>query len=150
MLFLDEPTNGLDPQAIRDFYDILAGLRAQGVTIMITSHILAELQQRVDRLAIMVNGRIKALGSVQQLRDELQLPLQIELRGPQAVLAAARADLGRPAELAEDGNASVLRVRCDRADKMALLQRLAPLAPQLDDLQIHDASLEDLFFGVRT
>ncbi|MEW6707217.1 MAG: ABC transporter ATP-binding protein [Pseudomonadota bacterium] len=148
VLFLDEPTNGLDPQAIRDFYEILAGLRAQGVTVLITSHILAELQQRVDRLAIMVEGRICALGSVQQLRDELKLPLLLELRGEPAALAAVSARLG-DAEATADADPRVLRVRCQRAQKMALLERLAPLAGQLEDLQIHDASLEDLFFGVR-
>ncbi|MGE8376572.1 MAG: ABC transporter ATP-binding protein, partial [Diaphorobacter nitroreducens] len=68
VLFLDEPTNGLDPQAIRDFYTTLRGLQAEGVTMVITSHILAELQERVDRLAILSAGRIQALGSVQQLR----------------------------------------------------------------------------------
>ncbi len=54
VLFLDEPTNGLDPQAIRDFYATLRDLQQQGVTVIITSHILAELQERVDRLAILV------------------------------------------------------------------------------------------------
>lgn len=57
VLFLDEPTNGLDPQAIRDFYAQLQALKATGVTIVITSHILAELQERVDRLAILASGR---------------------------------------------------------------------------------------------
>ncbi|HBD34965.1 MAG TPA: copper ABC transporter ATP-binding protein, partial [Cupriavidus sp.] len=60
LLILDEPTNGLDPAAIHDFYAMLQALREQGVTIVITSHILAELQQRIDRLAIMGNGRILA------------------------------------------------------------------------------------------
>ena len=53
--FWTNPTNGLDPQAIRDFYALLDEQRAQGVTVLITSHILAELQERVDRLAIMAN-----------------------------------------------------------------------------------------------
>ena len=75
VLFLDEPTNGLDPQAIRDFYATLRTLQSSGVTIVITSHILAELQERVDRLAIMANGRIQALGSVQALREQAQIPL---------------------------------------------------------------------------
>ena len=79
VLFLDEPTNGLDPQAIRDFYATLRGLQAEGVTMVITSHILAELQERVDRLAILSAGRIQALGSVQQLREQTRMPLSFEL-----------------------------------------------------------------------
>ena len=62
VLFLDEPTNGLDPQAIRDFYATLRGLSQQGVTIVITSHILAELQERVGRLGIMASGKLQAVG----------------------------------------------------------------------------------------
>ena len=75
VLFLDEPTNGLDPQAIRDFYATLRGLQADGVTVIITSHILAELQERVDRLAIMAAGKVQAVGSVQALREQTQMPL---------------------------------------------------------------------------
>ncbi|KAB2888620.1 MAG: ABC transporter ATP-binding protein, partial [Burkholderiaceae bacterium] len=69
VLLLDEPTNGLDPLAIRDFYATLRTLQQGGVTIVITSHILAELQERVDRLAILAAGRLQALGSVQALRE---------------------------------------------------------------------------------
>ena len=60
ILFLDEPTTGLDPEAIRSFYAILRQLRSEGVTMVITSHILAEIQERVDRLAIMTAGKIQA------------------------------------------------------------------------------------------
>ena len=67
LLLLDEPTTGLDPSAIRDFYDQLDLLRSQGVTLVISSHILAELQQRVDALAMLSNGRVCAQGSVQAL-----------------------------------------------------------------------------------
>ena len=67
LLLLDEPTTGLDPSAIRDFYDQLDLLRSQGVTLVISSHILAELQQRVDALAMLSNGRVCAQGTVQAL-----------------------------------------------------------------------------------
>ena len=97
VLLLDEPTNGLDPQAIRDFYATLRGLQAQGVTIVITSHILAELQERVDRLAILASGRLQALGSVQALRERTHMPL----------------------------------------------------GTRLADVQIHEPSLEDVYFGLR-
>ncbi len=79
ILFLDEPTNGLDPEGIGEFYRMLAELRERGTTVILSSHILAEIQQRVDRLALMSKGRIRALGTVQSLRDALKLPLCIDV-----------------------------------------------------------------------
>jgi Cu-processing system ATP-binding protein len=149
VLFLDEPGNGLDPQAVRDLYATLAELRAQGVTIVIATHVLAELQQRVDRLAIMANGAIVALGSVRALREQLALPLTLELRGAPEALAQARSRLGDAVAVRTDGAAHVLRVTCPRERKMEVLARLAPVASALADLQIHEPSLEDLYFGVR-
>ncbi len=54
-------------------------LQAEGVTVIITSHILAELQQRVDRLAILAAGKIQAVGSVQALREQTRMPLTFEV-----------------------------------------------------------------------
>jgi len=148
VLFLDEPSNGLDPQAIRDFYATLRGLRDEGVTILITSHILAELQERVDRLAIMASGKIQALGSVQALRDQMQLPLSLALRLAPADAALARQALGAlngvHCVVTEQG----LRVSCPREAKMAVLGALNPLGAGLLDLNIHEPSLEDVFFGL--
>jgi Cu-processing system ATP-binding protein len=81
LLFLDEPTTGLDPGAIRDFYRILRELKGEGVTMVLTSHILAEIQERVDRLAIMEGGLIRATGTVQALREAMNLPLTLEIAG---------------------------------------------------------------------
>nr|MDP2189869.1 ABC transporter ATP-binding protein [Rhodoferax sp.] len=149
VLFLDEPTNGLDPQAIRDFYTMLRGLRDTGVTIIITSHVLAELQERVDRLAIMAAGKIQALGSVQDLRDQMQLPLSLALRlapGGAALAQQALSSLsltGVICGVTDEG----LRVSCPRAAKMAVLGALTGLGARLLDLNIHEPSLEDVFFG---
>jgi len=65
ILFLDEPTTGLDPEGIREFYAVLKELNEQDVTVVITSHILAEIQERVQRLAMMKSGKLQALGTVQ-------------------------------------------------------------------------------------
>ncbi len=146
VLFLDEPTNGLDPQAIKEFYELLGALSARGTTILITSHILAELQQRVDRLAIMASGKVVAQGSVDTLREQLDLPLVVALRGRSEVLEAARAAVGDCARALALPEA--LQLQCERARKMELLARLAPLAGQLADLQILEPTLEDLYFGV--
>ena len=147
VLFLDEPTNGLDPQAIRDFYTMLRGLRDAGVTIIITSHVLAELQERVDRLAIMAAGKILALGSVKDLREQVQLPLRLALRlapGDAALAQQALSSLtGVICVVTDEG----LRVSCPRAAKMAVLGALMGLGASLLDLNIHEPSLEDVFFG---
>jgi Cu-processing system ATP-binding protein len=154
VLFLDEPTAGLDPHAIHAFYDTLAGLRGQGVTIVLSSHILAELQARVDRLAVLSGGRVHALGSVQELREQRDLPLAVTLRlVPGAIATAESALLALPrtlvgaAGLVPRRTADGLEVRCPRAAKMALLQALAPLGDGLLDVQIAEPSLEDLFFS---
>lgn len=147
VLFLDEPTNGLDPQAIRDFYATLRGLQAEGVTVIITSHILAELQERVDRLAIMSAGKIQAVGSVQALREQTQMPLVFELQvaaeDAPAIAQALTAVTGATPETLPDG----LRLRCPRAQKMAVLAALAPFGTRVLDVKMLEPSLEDVFFG---
>lgn len=148
VLFLDEPTNGLDPQAIRDFYATLRGLQQQGVTIIITSHILAELQERVDRLAILSSGKVQAVGSVHELRERTGLPVVIEIDlAPQDchdALHALHAATGmKPAQ-----TPSGLQLQCPREHKMAAIAALAPLGARVQDLRLHEPSLEDMFFGL--
>ena len=147
VLFLDEPTNGLDPQAIRDFYATLRGLQADGVTVIITSHILAELQERVDRLAIMAAGKVQAVGSVQALREQTQMPLCfiIDLT-PQDATEACRL-LAQATGITPEVLPTGLRLRCPRTHKMAVLAALAPLGARVQDLKMLEPSLEDVFFG---
>ena len=148
LLFLDEPTTGLDPEAIREFYRILRELKGQGVTMILTSHILAEIQERVDRLAIMKMGRIQALGSVQELREQMDLPLQFQVRLENhdfvETLRAALSEL--PVEnLKVTGNE--VSVECHRRAKMAVLETLARLDGNVADIHVREPSLEDVFLG---
>jgi Cu-processing system ATP-binding protein len=147
VLFLDEPTNGLDPQAIRDFYATLRGLRDSGVTIIITSHILAELQERVDRLAIMSAGKIQALGSVAQLREQMQMPLTLALTLAADDVLLAQDLLGHLAGVACTVVPNGLAVSCPRSSKMTVLHAVHSLGSKLLDLSIQEPSLEDVFFG---
>lgn len=147
LLFLDEPTNGLDPQGILEFYRLLDELRSRGATVILTSHILAEIEQRVDRLALIRNGRLQALGSVQSLRAERDLPLgaHVVLRpGAEAALRQALAQLGLAPLAADQGR---VRFSCPRSAKRALLTALAGLGEQLEDFELREPSLEDIFLG---
>ncbi|RMA60971.1 Cu-processing system ATP-binding protein [Acidovorax sp. 100] len=149
VLLLDEPTNGLDPQAIRDFYATLRGLQARGVTIVITSHILAELQERVDRLAILAAGKLQALGSVQALREQTHMPLAIALTLAATDQAAGVLALAALPGITTTATPNGLHVECPRSAKMAVLAAVAPLGARLLDVNIHEPSLEDVYFGLR-
>lgn len=147
LLFLDEPTNGLDPEGIKEFYGILADLQAQGVTIILTSHILSEIQERVDRLAIMKSGRIQAIGTVQSMREKTTLPLWYELRLAQGGETALHSAIAPISGAAVTVNGSQAVVHCKREVKMAVYQALASLNDRITDIQMREPSLEDIFLG---
>src|SRR5919108_278054 len=71
LLFLDEPTTGLDPQSRRQLWDILRGLRTQGRTILITTHYMDEAERLCDRVAVVDHGKVIALGTPAQLITRL-------------------------------------------------------------------------------
>ena len=145
-LFLDEPTTGLDPEAIRGFYAILRQLRSEGVTMVITSHILAEIQERVDRLAIMTAGKIQACGTVQALREQMALPLRIDIRVDTEHLDTVRTVLGQLPVSAIEAHAGHITLQCRREAKMAVIEALAQDG-RVRDLTVREPSLEDVFFG---
>jgi len=81
MLILDEPTSGLDPEGVRTFYQILENIRKeQKVTVIVSTHILAEIEDRVDRVVIIKGGSIRAEGSLEELYMSLNLPIRFLLR----------------------------------------------------------------------
>lgn len=105
VLLLDEPTNGLDPVGIAEVRENLREIAAQGVTILISSHILAELEKLVERVLVIERGKLLFDGSLGELVRQIgQSTVRYRLRGsdPQAIVAALTR-LGLPAELAAEG-----------------------------------------------
>lgn len=147
LIFLDEPTNGLDPEGIHDFYRILRDVQAQGATIVITSHILAEIQGRVDELVILRAGRIAAQGTLAELRAQMLLPSEIRIALRDGDGARIHAALAPLAGLALSIERDCVRVSCLPGQKLAVLGILAALADAVRDVAIHEPSLEDLFLG---
>lgn len=90
IIFLDEPTTGLDPQARRNLWDLIREIRDQGTTVIITTHYMDEAEQLCDRIAIMDEGQIIALNGPDQLIDDL---LAGGFTRPQAVKAANLEDV---------------------------------------------------------
>ena len=147
LLFLDEPTNGLDPHGILEFYQILNELRRGGVTVVLTSHILAEIQQRVDRLALMRNGSIQALGTVQSLRDAQDLPVTLRVSFRAGAGDDLRRCLGEQSVELVGIDGGIARLKCERERKMALLMAITGLGSLILDIEVHEPTLEDVFLG---
>ncbi len=146
LLLLDEPTNGLDPQGIHEFYAVLDSARARGATVILSSHILSEIEQRVDRLALMRAGSLAALGSVSELSAAIALPLNVELTlatTARDAVCARLASRGFDAARSEAG----LTLAIPRHEKMRLLHELASLDDALSDFRFIEPSLEAVFLG---
>lgn len=147
LIFLDEPTNGLDPEGIHEFYRILRDVQSQGATIIITSHILAEIQGRVDSLVILNSGKIAAQGTLTQLRANMVLPSVIEVALHPGHAPRMHAMLADWAELEWQQEGDCVRISCPAASKVSVLARIMAVSDAVRDIVVHEPSLEDLFLG---
>jgi Cu-processing system ATP-binding protein len=145
LLVLDEPTTGLDPEGIRGFYRILEGLQAQGVAILTASHLLAEIQTRLDGLALLRDGVFRIAGPVERLIAQAGLPTRIRfsLREPAGALAGTLARLG--ATPSPNGHPHAFELRCGEGEKLAVLAELLRHREALAFLTVHEPGLEDVF-----
>lgn len=143
LLLLDEPTTGLDPALRHAFYEIIHELAVSGTAVLLSSHLLTELEERTDRIAIMNHGRLVACGSLDDLRVLAGLPIEIHLHtatGRQAAVAAALAALSpRPISLDE------LQLGCRPVDKMAILRAIAGLGEDIADFEITLPDLDAIY-----
>ncbi|GAA2899852.1 ABC transporter ATP-binding protein [Streptosporangium fragile] len=138
LLLLDEPTSGLDPLMEAVFRDCVAEAKAKGRTILLSSHILSEVESLCDRVSIIRAGRTVESGTLTELRHLTRTSITAELPGPPDGLAA----LPGVHDLAVD---SAGRVRCqvDPAELAGVLARLAALG--VHDLTAQPPTLEELF-----
>ncbi|MCR6630504.1 MAG: ABC transporter ATP-binding protein [Magnetospirillum sp.] len=142
VLLLDEPTTGLDPVLRVEFFRIIAELTKSGSTVVLSSHILTELEARTELVAIMRQGRLAAWGSLEQLRRQAGLPIRIRLSTP----GGARAVADRLGGLALDHvNEHAVELSCALPDKMEVLRHIAGVGALVADMDIHLPSLDDLY-----
>jgi ABC-2 type transport system ATP-binding protein len=147
LIFLDEPTTGLDPRSRRGMWDIVRRLVADGVTIFLTTQYLDEADELADVVAVLDNGRIVAQGSPDELKRRIPSG-HISLRfGDADHLDAAVALLGA---VAHDDEALTAQVPGDGsvANLRSLLDRLDEHSIDIEDLSIHVPDLDDVFFAV--
>ena len=137
VLFLDEPTTGLDPQARRNFWELVQSIKAQRKTILLTTHYMEEAELLCDEIAIMDRGRIIAQGTPQRLLKEHFAEVLLEL--PRQEFPPAARHL--PMQLIEATD----RVEITTDDLDGTLRTLIGADVPLKNLRIRPANLEDLF-----
>ncbi|GEO39104.1 ABC transporter ATP-binding protein [Skermanella aerolata] len=146
LLFLDEPTTGLDPALRQGFYRIIGDLRDAGTTVLLCSHALTELEGQADRVIVMNRGRKVAEGSLATLRSLAQLPVRIRLTVPDTGFAALEGELtgifGRTATRLAGG---VVELVCANDDKLDIVRRIAGIGTPLDDMEIVQPSLDEMY-----
>jgi ABC-2 type transport system ATP-binding protein len=151
VVFLDEPTTGLDPQARRSLWALVQGLRERGKTIVLTTHYMEEAEVLCDRVAIMAGGRIVAIDTPAQLVAQHGGGLVIRCRFAGQV---ARADLAALPGIADvagpDGADGRFTFRADELDRalFALLNYAERSGTPVADLQVHQPGLEDVFLNL--
>ncbi len=145
VLFLDEPSAGLDPQSRLALWELVAGLRTSGLTVLLTTHHMEEADRLSDRLAIMDHGRLLAIGTPAELKRQVGAAtmLDLHLDRPTADLAGRMATLPgvKEARLLPDG------IRVFATGREGLLPRAVELAQGagLHDLSVTEPTLETVF-----
>jgi Cu-processing system ATP-binding protein len=144
LVLLDEPTTGLDPQATRELYRIVGELRADGRCVLVSSHLLAELEPHIDGALILRQGQLLAAGSLDALSEQAALPAQVLLRPREHAMPELIARLetgGLSAQPRADGR---LELQVPRASKLRMLRELLA-DPAVVDLDVREPTLAQLY-----
>jgi ABC-2 type transport system ATP-binding protein len=149
ILFLDEPTAGVDVELRRDMWALVRGLRDSGVTVVLTTHYIEEAEEMADRIGVISRGELILVEDKVTLMKKLgrkQLTLQLQERMTQIPAALGEWHL----QLVADGNELEYSfdINAERTGISALLRRMGDLGIGYKDLNTHQSSLEDIFVSL--
>ena len=150
VLFLDEPTVGLDPQARLALWDILRGLHAQGRTIVMTTHYMEEADQLCERIAIVDRGTLLAIDTPEALKARAPGGTLVELELDADAGAAADAARALPGVTRAEGRGSTLRAYSDRGSELVseLIRAVEAHGRRVRKINLASPSLETLFISL--
>jgi len=143
VVFLDEPTTGLDPQARRAVWEVIRKLKNEGRTVMLTTHYLEEAEELADRVAIMNHGKIAAMGTTEQIENKYGSGQKMIVKAKDDLLRFLQENTRLKAEKGENGTV-VIYLR-DKDDALVALGSIEESGAQWGDLTVKRDSLEDVF-----
>ena len=146
LLFLDEPTAGVDVELRRDMWDLVRKLRSTGTTIILTTHYIEEAEEMADRVGVISHGELIAVDEKRDLMAKMgKKTLDIVLADPIAALPAELSDWN--IELCDDGHQLCYQFdsHAERTGIASLMRKLTDLGIAYKDLSTHQSSLEDIF-----
>jgi ABC-2 type transport system ATP-binding protein len=145
ILFLDEPTTGLDPQARRNVWDIVERLRERGKTIILTTHYMEEAERLCDRIGIMDQGKIIAIDAPRDLIAKQNLESAIELITPNGVSKEFLYKLPNISNITRDGDRFILHTKEASTILTELIRLQEGNILNLETISVRKATLEDVF-----
>ncbi|MGW5281682.1 ATP-binding cassette domain-containing protein [Streptomyces collinus] len=147
IIFLDEPTTGLDPRSRHTMWQIIRELVAEGATVFLTTQYLEEADELADRIAVLHDGRIAAQGTAEELK-RIVPGGHVRLRFTDP--AAYRSALAALRDAARDDEALALQLPSDGSQRelRAVLDRLDSAGIEADELTVHTPDLDDVFFAL--
>jgi ABC-2 type transport system ATP-binding protein len=150
LLFLDEPTTGLDPQSRRQLWKLVLGFKASGRTVLFTTHYMDEAQRLCDRVAIIDHGRVIALGTPSQLISRLgaEHVVEIALEQDDPAIDESLARVAGVQAVRHEAEGIFLTVQEVHRTVPALLAALRERQAELSRLTTHHATLEDVFVSL--
>ena len=149
ILFLDEPTAGVDVELRRDMWNMVRRLRESGVTIILTTHYIEEAEEMADRVGVINKGELILVEEKTELMKKLgRKVLHLQLAEPLTEIPAALSDW--KLELSEDGGQLTYEfdAKADRTGVPSLLAAMRDAGVAFKDLDTHQSSLEDIFVGL--
>ena len=148
LLFLDEPTTGFDPSARRAAWDMIAGLRALGVTVFLTTHYMDEAEHLADRAAVIARGQIVAEGTPATLAGREHAPAEIRFSLPPGTTAEELPEPVRNAMADLDGDRVLIRAMSPVSVLGPLIRWAEARGADLADLDVGRPSLEDVYLAL--
>jgi ABC-2 type transport system ATP-binding protein len=150
VLFLDEPTTGLDPTSRVRMWEVIRGLVADGVTLLLTTQYLDEADELADRIVVIDHGRVIAAGTAAELKAQVGgARLEVTLSEPSAEAPAALAPfVAGPVHESREGRRLRAQVQSAAGLATTVVRALDDAGITVDDVEVHQPSLDDVFFAL--